>query len=64
MRHPMSLPNYKGCLMECYKSLPLYYTKMCFKNPELFGTQISLSPEQSTLTQVTTAQPIYHLVRQ
>jgi hypothetical protein len=27
----MSLPNYNGCLMELYKSLSLYYTKMCFK---------------------------------
>jgi hypothetical protein len=37
--------------MKCYKSLALYYTKWqnVFQNPELFGTQVSLSPEQSTL---------------
>jgi hypothetical protein len=27
----MLLPNYMGCLMQFYKSLSLYYTKMCFK---------------------------------
>jgi hypothetical protein len=26
-----------GCLMECYKSLPLYYTKMCFKILNFLG---------------------------
>jgi hypothetical protein len=41
----MSFANYMGCLMERYKSLSLYYTKMCFK----IRTQVSLSPEQSTL---------------
>jgi hypothetical protein len=46
----MSLPNYTGCLMECYKSLPcIILYENVFQNPELFGTQDSLSPEQSTL---------------
>jgi hypothetical protein len=43
----MSMPNYKGCLMECYKSLSLFYTKMGFKILNFLG----LSPEQSTLSE-------------
>jgi hypothetical protein len=45
-----SHPNTMGCLVEFYKSLSLYYTKnVCVQNPTIFPTQVSLSPEQSTL---------------
>jgi hypothetical protein len=37
--------KHMGCLKEFYKSLSLYVTKMCLKNPELFLTQVSLSPD-------------------
>jgi hypothetical protein len=40
----MSLHNYKGCLMECYKSLPIYYTKMCFKIPNFLGRKSVFLP--------------------
>jgi hypothetical protein len=42
----MSLPSYMGCLMEFCKCL-LY--ENVFQNPELFPTQVSLSPKQSSL---------------
>jgi hypothetical protein len=33
MRHPIQLPNYMGCQME-------FYTKMSFKNPQIFQQTI------------------------
>jgi hypothetical protein len=38
-----------GCLKEFYKSLIIILYGNVFQNPELFPTQVSLSPEQSTL---------------
>jgi hypothetical protein len=39
----MLLPIYMGCLMEFYKSLSLYYKKMCFKILNFFDASQSLS---------------------
>jgi hypothetical protein len=39
----MSLPNYNGCIMECYKSLPLYYNKMRFKILNFLGRKSTLN---------------------
>jgi hypothetical protein len=33
-----------GCLMAFYTSLTLFYTKMSFKNPQIFQQTISLFP--------------------
>jgi hypothetical protein len=49
LRHLMSLPNYMGCLMEFYKSFIIILYENVFQNPELFPTQVSLSPKQSTI---------------
>jgi hypothetical protein len=38
-----------GCLKEFYKSLIIILYGNVFQNPELFQTQVSLSPEKSTL---------------
>jgi hypothetical protein len=41
----MSLPNMEVFTIILYQNM--------FQNPELFGTQVSLSPEQSTLFRTT-----------
>jgi hypothetical protein len=46
----MSLPNYMGCLMEFLQIFIIKLYENVFQNPELFPTQVSLSPEQSTLS--------------
>jgi hypothetical protein len=43
------LGNDMGCLNEFYMSFIIIIYENVFQNPELFGTQVSISPVQSTL---------------